>query len=196
MGLSKAEWESLPPERRAELSAEQYRINEERRLRREEAARQRAAEREAAERAYQERMAELRANARYGDIVLVALQGGSIEHDGRFYPLEPQAFELLKGESKEIRLQGQRVSGNRIQRYFDTWSVRFAENGHTVILNDSPYEHTIHLVDDGTWETGRAKALIQQGQLQSGRIDLAGMTATVRFKDAPGKPERIIIEHR
>ncbi|MCC5847795.1 MAG: hypothetical protein JJU29_06830 [Verrucomicrobia bacterium] len=196
MGLSKAEWDFLPPERQAELRAEQYRINEERRARREEAARQRAAERAAEERAHQERMAELRKNARYRDIILVTLQGGQIERDGDVYPLEPQAFELLKGEVVDINLRGQRVRGNQIRRFNETWRVRFTEDGHTVILNDTPFEHTIHLVNDGTWETGRPKALIQQGQLYSGRINLSGMAATIRFSDAPGKPERIIIEHR
>lgn len=196
MGLSKDEWEALPPERQAELRAEQYRLNIEHQRRREEAARQRAAEREAAEQAYQERMTELRMNARYGDLVLITLQGGMIEQDGKRYPLEPQAFELLKGERRKIELRGQRVKDNRIWTLYETWDVRFKEDGHTIILNDSPYEHTIHLVDDGTWEKGQPKALIQQGQLYSGRINLSGMTATIRFKDAPGKPERIIIEQR
>jgi hypothetical protein len=196
MGLSKDEWEALPPERQAELRAEQYRLNLERQRRREEATRQREAERKAAEQAYQERMTELRMNAQYGDLVLITLQGGMIEQDGKRFPLEPQAFELIKGERKKIELRGQIVKDNRIRSIYERWEVQFKEDGHTVILNESPFEHTIHLVDDGTWEKGQPKALIQQAQLYSGRINLSGMTATIRFKDAPGKPERIIIEQR
>lgn len=35
-----------------------------------------------------------------------------------------------------------------------------------------------------------------RGQLQSGAVDLAGMTATIRYKELPGAPPRMILERR
>lgn len=192
MGLTKSEWEVLPPEKQAELRAEHYRIQAEERARREEAARQRAAEAAAAAREREARLAELRANARYGDIVVVTLQGGAFRWDNRHYPLQPIAFELIKGEQRRIELIGHH--GNR--SYRDDWWVSFSEDGHTVVLNDTRFDSRLVLVDNGGWEKGHPVALTSLGPTQIDRLSLHGMLATIRYKPLPGMPQRVIIEQR
>lgn len=196
MGLSKSDWEALPPERRAELRIEENRRQEEARIRREEAAQRQREEREAAERERRQALAERRAAARYRDIVVVTLQGGALLHDGRRYELEPRVFELIRGERMRLQIVGHEGSGNRNRSLADSWSVGFSEDGHTVTLNDSGRGPPIVLVDDGTWEQGRPVAMTARGQHQSGAVDLVGMTATIRYKDLPGAPQRLILERR
>lgn len=192
MGLSKSEWEALPPEKQAELRAEHYRIRAAERARREEETRQRAAAAEAAAREREARLAEMRANARYGNIVVVTLRGGAFEWDGRRYPLQPIAFELLKGERRQVELLGHR--GDR--RYRDDWWVSFSEDGHTVVLNDSSFSTPLVLVNSGGWDEGQSMALATHGLSHVDRLALSGMVATVRFKSLPGMPPRVILERR
>lgn len=141
-------------------------------------------------------MAERRAAARYRDIVVVTLQGGTLLHDGRRFALEPRVFELLRGERMRLQIVGHEGSGNRTRSLADSWTVAFSEDGHTVTLNDTGRGPPIVLVDDSTWERGRPVALTARGQLQSGAVDLAGMTATIRYKELPGAPPRMILERR
>ncbi len=196
MGLTRKEWESLPADRRAELRIEEARNREERQRLRAEEARQVQAQREAAERARQQALAERRAEARYGDIIVVTLQGGTLLHDGRRFVLEPRVFELLKGERMRLQLVGNEGQGARSRSLFDIWMVNFSEDGHTVTLNDSGRGPPIVLINDGTWERGRPVNLNARGQNHSGAVDLAGMTATLRYKELPGSPPRVIIETR
>lgn len=196
MGLSKEEWNALSLEQQADLRAEQFRINEARRIQREAEARERAERQAAIEHARQERIQELRENARFGDIVTVVLRGGSMNFDGRRYACEPQAFDLVKGEFKDIEIIGRYQSGNNIRTVRESWKVRFSEDGNTLYLNETPFEHTMILVNSGSWDEGVTVSLAAQGQVRSGEVLLRDMTASIRYKNLPGMPTRLIIDRR
>ena len=192
MELSKEQWEALPAEKQAELQAEHYRIQAEERARSEEAARQRAAEVEAAERDREDRLAERMANARYGDVVTVTLQGGAFKWRDRRYTLRPVAFELFRGEERWVELIGQSRNGI----YRDEWLVSFSEDGLTIILNDLSFSPPLNLVNSGQWEEGQTVPLNSLGIEKVDRLLLSDMVATIRYKPLPGMPERVIIQNR
>ncbi len=196
MGLSEQEWQALPPERQAELRVREAELRAERQAAREAEARRRTEQAAEAERIRQEELAVRRANARFGDILAVTLQGGTMESGNDLFALEPLAFEILRGERKRITLVGRRGEETRVHRMQDHWWVRYSEDGLTLVLNESGYGSPIILVDDGAWEKGQALFLAAQGQLKSGGIDLSGMSASIRYREAPGKPPRLILEQR
>ncbi len=196
MGLSEREWQALTPERQAELSVREAELRAERQAAREAEARRQAERAAEAERRRQEELAARRANARFGDILAVTLQGGTMESGSELFALEPLAFEILRGERKRITLVGRRGQGTRVHRMQDHWWVRYSEDGLTLILNESGFGAPVILVDEGTWEKGQALFLAAQGQHKTGGIDLSGMSATLRYREAPGKPPRLILEQR
>ena len=102
MGLTAEQWNALPPERQAELQAQQYAIDAEQRQQREaqRMEQERIAHEQAVARAEQIRQAY--ANARYGDVVNVVVQGGFIEWNRKRDPYEPVSFDLVKGETKPL----------------------------------------------------------------------------------------------
>ncbi len=194
MGLSRSEWEALPSERQAELRAEQYRIDAEERVRRQEADRQRATAAAAAEQERRQQIVQRRSEARYGDIVVVTLQGGAFEwKDGR-YPLQPLAFELVRGERRMVRLVGVKEGKDATLTSTDDWVVSLSGDGQTVTMDDSPFGASIRLVNTGDWERGKRYSLANAQSLANDDRNPAGMTATVRYKPGPGMPRRVIIE--
>ncbi len=186
----------MTPEKQAELRAEQHRIHAAERARREELAQQRAAAAAAAEREKEARLAELRANARYRDIVVITLQGGAFEWNNRRFPLQPQAFELIRGERRRIDLLGFDNVQNPPQSYRETWWASFSEDGHTVSLSDGRIGPALQVVNSGGWENGSTTALLSMGRTHINRLSLAGMVATIRYKPLPGMPGRLILEQR
>jgi len=194
LGMTKDEWEALPPEKRAEMRAEQYRIDAAEQARRDEIERTRLAAAEAAERRHWEVLAERRANARYGDIVIVTLQGGAFEwNDGR-YPLQPSAFELIRGQRRMIELVGIREGEDSTLTYSERWWVSFSDDGNTVVLNDSVFGSPIPLVNTGSWDRGERISLAGRSHGSNDDLNLSGMTATVRYKQSQENPKRVIIE--
>lgn len=197
MGLTRAEWEALPLEKQAELRAEQSRIDAREREQREAEARRAEAERQAAERERQVRVAEARAKTRYRDIVVVSLSGGALQYGDRRYPLQPMAFDLVKGERREIELVGFLEDGKGGVRATEQWWVTFADDGNSVTLNDGPFGSPLVLVNNGNWEAGSSRKLVSLApDGNDDEVNLKGMTATVRFKPAPGMPEQLILERR
>ncbi len=95
MGLSREQWESLPPSQQAEYQAKQYQIDADNRARAEEARRQEVAQKADRERLELERLRQAYANARYGDIVTVTVQGGTLSYAGKRYSYEPVSFDLV-----------------------------------------------------------------------------------------------------
>lgn len=187
MGLTQQQWEALPPAQQAELQAKQYAIDEQRRqaeeARRVEQARL-AAE---AARAEQERLRQLYANARYGDIVHVTVQGGSIAYAGKRYPYEPVSFDLAKGETKQVAFRGR-----GLQTIATRYNVRLTADGNTIYFDDSSRQRIVLVNQD--WERGQTYR--PNGTRNSVGVAVADMTFTVKFKDLPGAPQRVIIEHR
>ena len=187
MGLNREQWEALPPAQQAELQAKQYALDEGRRqvdeARRIEQARLAAKQ----ARFEQERLRQVYASARYGDIVQVTVQGGFIEYAGKRYPYEPVAFDLAKGETKEVAFHGR-----GLQTIATRYNVRLTEDGNTIYFDDS-FRQRIVLVNQD-WERG------QNYHPTSSENDvgvaISGMTFFVKLKDLPGAPQRIIIERR
>lgn len=190
MGLNKAQWDALPADKQAEYRAQQYQIDE---TRRQQAAAARAEqERQMAEarRAEQARIQALYQQARYRDIVTITISRGVIINAEKPYRLQPVSLDLVRGETKSIRLVG--TAGNRT--YVEEMTARFSSDGNTVYLNeDSDNNAVITLVNQG-WERG-ATTPISSVRLRFGsRLNDAPIT--VRFKSLAGEPEHVIIEQR
>ena len=187
MGLSQQQWDALPPAQQAEFHAKQYAIDAERRQA-EEAQRMEQA-RLAAEvaRAEQERLRQVYANARYGDIAHVTVQGGFIAYAGKRYPYEPVSFDLAKGETKQITFYGR-----GLQTIATRYNVRLTEDGNTIYFDDSFRQRIVMVNQD--WEHGQAYCPARS-QNDVG-VAISGMTFFVKLKDLPGGPQRVIIERR
>lgn len=187
MGLSSEQWNALPPAQQAEYQAKQYEIDSARRQAEE--ARRVERERIAAEaaRAEQERLQQLYANARYGDIVQVSVQGGFIEYNRNRYPYEPAAFDLVKGETKEVAFRGR-----GLQTIATHYKVRLSEDGNTVFFDDSSRQRVVMVNQD--WERGQTYR--PGGTENDVGVSVSGMTFFVKYKSLPGSPQRVIIERR
>lgn len=160
MGLSKDQWEALPPDQQAEYQRQQSVINEERRRqqaiineqRRKEqaeiAAREQAA---AAERARQAEMhmAAMYARARYGDIVTVTIQGGKIDF-GKHYAYEPLRFDIMRGEKKIIEVV--KLGDSQTKTFVP---VRLSDDGQTFYFDENARDR-ISLINSGNaWQAGK-----------------------------------------
>jgi len=160
MGLSKTEWEVLPPEQQAEYRRQQTLIDEERRReqavineqRRKEqaeiAARQQA---EAAERARMEemRLAALYAHARYGDIVTVTIEGGLVNFS-KHRAYEPVRFEILRGQRKEIEFAQLGSPSTKI-----LVPVRLSEDGQTFYFDEGARDRLVLINAENAWQSGK-----------------------------------------
>lgn len=187
MGLTRQQWESLPPAQQADFQTKQYAIDEQNRqqteLRRIEQQRL-ALEREQTEK---ERIRQLYVNARYGEIVRITVQGGFLEYNGKRYPYEPVSVDLVKGETKKVTFYGR---GNNTLN--TTYNLHLTDDGNTVIFDDS-FRARIVMVNQ-TWERGQS---YRPGDTRNDvSVGLSGMSFFVKFKELAGAPQRIIIEHR
>lgn len=194
MGLTRQQWEALPPAQQAEYQAKQYEIDtarrqaeEARRVEREKIAAEKARIAEANARAEWERIRQLYANARYGDVVQVNVQGGFIEYNRNRYPYEPVSFDLVKGETKEVAFRGRGLQ--TIATYYD---VRLTEDGNSIFFDESSRERIVLVNQD--WERGQTYH--PQGSRNDVGVSIAGMTFFVKYKSLPGGPQRVIIEQR
>ena len=187
MGLTQQQWQALAPAEQAEYQAKQYAIDEERRQAAEAQRAEQARVASEAARAEQDRLRQVYANARYGDIVHVTVQGGSIAYAGKRYPYEPVSFDLAKGELKQVVMRGR-----GLQTIATRYNARLAEDGNTIYFDDS-YRERIVLVNQ-EWERGQTYR--PAGTENDVSVAIAGMTFFVKFKDLPGAPPRIIIERR
>ena len=187
MGLSQQQWEALPPSQQAEYQAKQYAIDEQNRQQAE--ARRFEQQRIATEQAQaeQDRIRQLYANARYGDIVRVSVQGGFLEYDRKRYPYDPVSIDLVKGETKRVDFYGR--GHNTLNT---SYNVRLTEDGNTVIFDDSSRQRIVMVNQD--WERGQEYR--PQGTRNDVTVGLSGMSFFIKFKELAGAPQRLIIEHR
>jgi hypothetical protein len=187
MGLSQVQWQALTPAQQAEYQAKQYAIDAERHQAEE--ARRMEQARVAAEavRVEQDRLRQVYANARYGDIVHVTVQGGFIAYAGKRYPYEPVSFDLAKGETKQIAFYGR-----GLQTIATRYNVRLTEDGNTLYFDDS-FRQRIVLVNQD-WERGQNYR--PTGSQNDVGVAISGMSFFIKYKDIPGGPQRVIIEHR
>lgn len=187
MGLTGEQWNALPPERQAEYRAQQHAIDQEQRRQMLELQRereQRAAEQRAAE---SRRLQEIHANARYGDIVRVSIQGGVLEYYNRQHTYHPLSFEIARGERKIVRA----MQAGQVQQTIP-FRVWLSEDGNTLIFNEGAHDQVVLV--NRNWEQGQTYRP-RPGERSSG-FRLVGASYHVRLKELPGAPQRVIIEHR
>ncbi len=137
LGMSNAEWDALSPEQKIEAREKQAQIT----ARKKQAAAQQAA-------AAQSATASRYENARYGDIITVSITGGTMEIYGKRHEYEPIAFDLIRGEAKEIEIVRKGKSHAK-----NTAMVRLSEDGRTFYFDDKQSSKLV-LVDQG-WDRGK-----------------------------------------
>lgn len=196
LGMSKEQWEALPLDKKAEYQAQQAQLDEARASREAAAALERqriaaeAARREEQRlRAEEHRLRAAYANARWGDMITVTVTGGMVAFNGKRYPYEPVAFDLIRGETKFVafnRQGGRGASSTLIE-------MRLSQDGNTFTF-DAPASKRVTLLNDG-WERGRTYALPELGA-RDGHSEAIGVTLHVHLKELPGAPQRVIIERR
>ena len=187
LGLSREQWDALPPSQQAEYQAKQYQIDADSRARAEEARRQAAAQKAEQERLEAERLRQAYANAHYGDIVTVTVQGGSLSYAGKRYPYEPVSFDLIKGETKNVSFRGRGM-----QTIATEYAVRLSDDGNTVYFDDESRQRAVFVNHD--WEHGETYR--PAGTVNDVSVGLSGMTFLVKLKPLRGAPQKVIIENR
>lgn len=187
MGLTTAQWNALSPDKQAELQTKQYAIDAEQRQQRESyrLEQERFAHEQAL--AKSEQMRQAYASARYGDVVNVVVQGGSIAWNGKRYPYEPVSFDLVKGETKRVDFRGRGV-----QTIATSYEVRLSDDGNTLYFDDSSLQRAVLVNHD--WEHGERYQ--PAGTINDVSVELSGMTFFVKLKGLPGAPQKVIIENR
>ncbi|HMO52173.1 MAG TPA: hypothetical protein PKE26_12400 [Kiritimatiellia bacterium] len=185
MGLTRQQWEALPPEEQAAFQVRQYEIDEQRR--REQADRQERIrqQQQADAQAQRDRVATLYRDARYGDIVRVTIEGGYLRIYKELYPYHPVAFDLARGEIRDIRF----TRSGRIAQSV-SMPVRLSEDGNMLFFNDDRIGQVVF--PQANWERGHVEWLTTQG----GSFGLEGARISIQFKELPGAPQRIILEQR
>lgn len=185
MGLTQQQWEALPPAQQAEFKAKQYAIDEERLQAEETRLVEQARFAADAARAEQERLRQVYASARYGDIVHVTVQGGFIAYAGKRYPYEPVSFDLAKGEKKQVAFYGR-----GLQTIATRYDARLSEDGNTIYFDDSSRQRIV--LTNRNWDRGQTYR--PDGSQNDSGVAIAGMTFFVQLKYLPGAPQKIIIE--
>lgn len=191
MGMSKEQWFSLPPEKQAEYQAQQYRIDAENQRLASQAALERQQQREEAERREQERVAAMRRNPNYRDIITVTLSAGTMEESGKNYEVAPVAFDLVRGETRDIALVGTlgRISRQR------SFTAHFSPDGNTLIFNQSAGRTDWVTLVNLDWERGQSE-MLRPFRGSSGEAVYSGITIKVLFKPLSGEAPRLILESR
>ncbi|MEW6305441.1 MAG: hypothetical protein AB1705_18345 [Verrucomicrobiota bacterium] len=188
MGLSKDQWNALTPEQQAEYRRQQFDIDERRRREREAEEQRRRAEAAEKARIEQERIRAAYAAARYGDVVTVTVEGGTVAFIGRPQPYEPLRFDLVRGERKQVEFVQQGRSSNRTMV-----EVRLSEDGNTFYFDEKASDRIALISTD--WEKGRTHGpLTIRDAFSQSRA--SGISIALKYKPLPGGPRRVIIEER
>lgn len=174
LGMSKDEWVLLSPQQQAEAQQKQEAIDaEQRRVAAEaEAARRQAAAAEAAQR--QAELEHRYRHARFGDIVSVNIEGGTMKFAGKDRRYEPVAFDLIRGEAKEVVIE--RVDRRDVVARV---VVRLSEDGRTLYFDDAS-DKRLRLTEK-SWGAPRGEVYPNQS-LNNDNSDLRDATFTVRYR--------------
>ena len=187
LGLSRDQWEALPPGQQAEYQAKQYQIDADNRARAEESRRQAAIQKAELARLEAERVRDAYATAQYGDIVTVTVQGGFLSYAGKRYPYEPVSFDLIKGETKKVPFRGRGM-----QTITTEYAVRLSDDGNTLYFDDESRQRAVFV--NHKWEHGETYR--PDGTVNDVSVGLSGMTFVVKLKPLRGAPQKVIIENR
>lgn len=188
MGLSQVQWQALAPSQQAEYQAKQYAIDEERAKQAQAERLEAARVREAQAQAERDRIVRIYANAQYGDIVRINVQGGRLDYAGKSYPYEPVSFEIARGEVKEVAFRG-----IGLRTIATRYRASLSEDGNTLVFDDSFRDRIVLINSD--WQRGQ-RYFPHQRTRNDVDVSLSGMTFFVKYRDLPGGPHRVIIEHR
>lgn len=149
LGLSKAEWNSLPKSEQIKLTEEQYKLDqqEEAREAQEQAAEEAEQAREAA--AEQNQIQQMHDYPHYGDLVNVTISGGEMKNEHMHYhPVISTSAVVARGETKTVTVQLQESSPRNVY-------INYAANGSKVIVYlDNPDGEGITLTNNGNWRYG------------------------------------------
>lgn len=172
LGMSDSEWNALTPEQKIAAREKQLQLNAQKKQA--EADRQ-AAEKNALARQYEK--------AVYGDIISVAITNGTMEIHGKRREYEPIAFDLIRGESKQVDIIRK---GKKYQK--DTAVVRLSKDGRTFYFDDKQSNRLV-LVDDG-WGRGKKYHIKEH---KNRNTDPQNITINIRYRPVGGERESIII---
>ncbi len=195
MGLSKEQWNALPPSQQADYQAKQYQINEERQRQADTLRAEQA--RAAAQVAETQRIqvANAYASAQYGDIITVSIRGGTISWSGKSYPCEPVGFDIVRGESKDIEFRGSVIQNGMAKALVTKCRVRLSDDASAFYFNDDSARRIV-MTNDGSWEQGTTQRIGPQGISNGLDVNMANMTISIRFKTRGQAPQRVIIERQ
>lgn len=190
IGLSRAQWEAIPLEKQAELTSQQYKLDETRRQQAAQRQIQAGQQAEAQARNTQQQVQSSYANAHYGDVVTMTLSAASMQNGRETYATEPVSFDLVRGEKKQIQIRGNAGRGSRI----DTLNARFSDDGNSIYMNEDTFNNRRIVLTNNGWNHGTIQQL-PQFKNEWGTL-FTGMSASVRLKSFSGETPRLIIEQR
>ncbi|MEA3304442.1 MAG: hypothetical protein U9Q15_01600 [Patescibacteria group bacterium] len=199
MGIPDKQWESLTPEKQAEYTAQQSKID----ARRAEAARKARLEREKDERIRkkkeQDRVDALYKNAQYGYIVQVYIQSGQYMYrKGKWGTVKDLVCVLVRGETKKITLRVEQKKGYK--REENLW-LEYDKHGSAVYVyleKPSEYARKYNRVDRITlanfgWKLGK---WYKKNFIPSKYEGVKNMKINVRYADDNRRVQpKIIIQN-
>jgi len=173
MGMDEKTWQSLSPQRRAELrekeAMEEAKLKAMReKLRHEERMRELAIEAKK-----EERLRILYHRAGYGDIVRINISGGCIKAYKTCEPYRPVSILLVRGETKRVKLA---------MRYgeVELW-VRYNETGITIDDDRDLDDFDAAVLLPERWNRGRHYRISLADEYRKGKTTLTGATVFVRY---------------
>lgn len=172
MGYSKDEWVLLSPEQQMEARQKQAAVDaENRRVQAEQDAARRQADADAAAR-HESDIDHRYYHARYGDVVSVNIEGGTMRFDGKDRKYDPVAFDLVRGEAKEIHIEREDKHNVYVRVV-----CRLSEDGRTLYYDDAS-DRKLKLVEK-TWDKGQVYPIAVHNNDNS---DPRNVTFTIRYK--------------
>lgn len=177
MGLTKDQWEALPPEKQAEYRAKQAELDARRRAEREARLEEQRRIREERRQQAEERIRSIYANPQYGDIIVVQIEGGEIGMGENRYAYQPLRLELAKGETKWVDF----IRQDR-PTAFRRLAMGLEQDG-SIFYFDRDSRYTIR-INNGGWQGGRTyyPSEVKDTQYGSGA---RGVRMHIRFKQVP-----------
>jgi len=174
LGMSKDEWVMLSPEQQADARQKQLAIDaEQRRVAAiEDANQQQAAAAEAARR--EAEIDDRYRHARFGDVVSVNIEGGTMKFEGKDRRYEEVAFDLIKGETRAIVIHREDRHNTSINVV-----VRLGDDGRKLYFDDGSDKRLT--LTEKSWDAHGGQVYLDQS-LNNDSSDLRNAKITVRYR--------------
>jgi len=179
LDMTKEQWEALPPAQQAEARTKQAEIDAQKRAERLARLEEERRLREQQQREAEERLRAIYENPRYGDIIIVQIEGGEIGMGENRYPYQPVRFELARGETKFIDF----VRQDRPTAFREL--AMGLEQDASIFYFGRGSRYTIRIPNDG-WQTGRTFHPPEVSDTQYGS-GARNIRIYIRFKDVPSR---------